>query len=1013
MSPADPFGTAAIRERVLAGWAAAPERFREDANAEEDLAQGGYRDRVVVELAQNAADAAVRAGSPGSLLLRLSDSGESDSGVLVAANTGAGLDTAGVVALATLRASAKRPGDEGAAGAATGTVGRFGVGFAAVLAVTDEPSVLSTTGGVRFSRADARALVAELAGSRPGLAAELERREEHVPVLRLPFEASGEPPIGYDTAVLLPLRDGAARDLVEHLLASADDGLLLALPGLAEVAIEVPGQEPRRLADVERRWHVLRRTGRHAASALADRPTEERQRPQWSLAWALPVDAATGLHAVPLVVHAPTPTDEPLAWPALLVATFPLEPTRRHVAPGPATDDLVAAAADAYAALLAERAAAGQDVVALVPVGLPAGRLDAELREAALAALRRSPVLASVETGEPLRPRDAVALEAGPGAGDPSALAALAPVLAGLVAAPRAAEAALKALGVRRVALADLVEQLPAQPDAASWARLYAGLAPLADDAAAREALASLPVPLLDGRVVHGVRGLLLARTDVPPRALALLAVRGLRVVDPAVAVDPSAARLLERLGATPAGPSQVLDAPQLRELLGADPDVEPDLDVNPDQVVDAVLSLVAAALDDEQWPVAGRPWLADLQLPDADGDRVPASLLVQPGSLAADLFDPDAVGQLADDVARRWPGPVWSAVGVAQTLSTVVATDADTTDLPPELADLDGFDDWAAELGPGSVAELAAVRDLDLVADDRWPRALEALATDRALRRAVLDPVVVTAPDGRVRRVTGYTAWWLRRELALSGHAAADGDPELATLLPAAPGWTSGLDADFAAAVGLVRRWSDLDAGAWQQVLQASADHRRAPAVPTLLAMWRALGRSDLDDLDPPDRLWALAGTAPTLVEAGSAVVAESPMWLQRTDVGPAVVAPRQAAERLADLLDLDLAAERAPGTVAGSGQLSTVPDVVRRVLPQAPTTWREHERLLVDGVEVDWWVQEDANEATLNASTLAGLARALAQATDRWDLRLLLESLLCDPASAPAALIEQALTD
>ncbi|MDQ1294137.1 MAG: hypothetical protein QG608_2020, partial [Actinomycetota bacterium] len=57
----DPFGTAGIRRRVLAGWTDSPIRFREDANTEEDLALGGYRDRVVVELAQNAADAAIRA----------------------------------------------------------------------------------------------------------------------------------------------------------------------------------------------------------------------------------------------------------------------------------------------------------------------------------------------------------------------------------------------------------------------------------------------------------------------------------------------------------------------------------------------------------------------------------------------------------------------------------------------------------------------------------------------------------------------------------------------------------------------------------------------------------------------------------------------------------------------------------------------------------------------------------------------------------------------------------------
>ncbi|MEJ7703851.1 MAG: hypothetical protein WKF47_09355 [Geodermatophilaceae bacterium] len=178
-----------IRARVLASWAASPARFREDANAEEDLALGGYRDRLLVELAQNAADAAVRAGQPGRLSLRLVD------GVLSAANTGAPLDGAGVQALATLRASAKRDG---------ATVGRFGVGFAAVLAVSDAPRVVSATGGVEFSAERTRALVAEL----PELAEELARRGGAVPVLRLPFGVGGGVPPGFDTEVRLPLRPG-------------------------------------------------------------------------------------------------------------------------------------------------------------------------------------------------------------------------------------------------------------------------------------------------------------------------------------------------------------------------------------------------------------------------------------------------------------------------------------------------------------------------------------------------------------------------------------------------------------------------------------------------------------------------------------------------------------------------------------------------------------------------------------------------------------------------------------
>jgi hypothetical protein len=184
---ADPFGTAGIRDRVLAGWTAAPVRLREDANAEEDLALGGYRDRLVVELAQNAADAAARADVPGVLALTLRQDGP-DGPVLVAANTGEPLTADGVQSLATLRASAKAPDGE--------TVGRFGVGFSAVLAVTDEPAVLSRTGGVRFSLADSTALVEEASASAPALADEVRRRDGHLPVLRLPFAAQGEPQTG-------------------------------------------------------------------------------------------------------------------------------------------------------------------------------------------------------------------------------------------------------------------------------------------------------------------------------------------------------------------------------------------------------------------------------------------------------------------------------------------------------------------------------------------------------------------------------------------------------------------------------------------------------------------------------------------------------------------------------------------------------------------------------------------------------------------------------------------------
>src|SRR5256885_3546035 len=166
----DPFGTQRLREAVLSAWSTSTRRFREDANAEEDLRLGAYKDRLLVELAQNAADAA---GTGGVLRLSIVDN------ELRAANTGAPLDADGVAALASLRASAKRDG---------GTVGQFGVGFSAVLSVTDEPAVVSTTGAVQFSAKRTREI--------PELERHVAERSGQGPVLRLVRPVGATPPGG-------------------------------------------------------------------------------------------------------------------------------------------------------------------------------------------------------------------------------------------------------------------------------------------------------------------------------------------------------------------------------------------------------------------------------------------------------------------------------------------------------------------------------------------------------------------------------------------------------------------------------------------------------------------------------------------------------------------------------------------------------------------------------------------------------------------------------------------------
>ena len=1057
----DPFGTAEVRERVLGSWAAAPVRFREDANAEEDHALGSYRDRLVVELAQNAADAATAEGVPGRLLLALRE--VEGRAVLVAANTGVPLTPEGVLGLATLRASAKRDQD---------TVGRFGIGFSAVLAVTDEPAVVSRTGGVRFSAADTRALVAEATTRSPGLAEELSRRDGHVPVLRLPFPAEGIPPTGYDTAVLLPLRDAAAEDVVARLLADLGDPLLLALPALAEVVVELPGHPARRVADVGTRWHVQRRHGRLDPALLAARPTEERRRTAWTVTWAVPREGSGA--AVAGAVHAPTVTDEPLPWPALLIAPFPLDPGRRHVAPGEATDALVREAALGYTELLRARAEAGTPVWPLIPVGLARGALDGALREALRPLLPTTPLLRPAEqqwpptAGDLLRPRDAVVLDP-PAGSDPVVVAGLAPWVAGLVQAPRSAAGALDLLAVRRITLADIVDQLPARHDPPAWYRLYAALAGLTADPLAREALGSLPVPLADGRVVRGVRGLALpdagdgdlsglasraagddggARLDDGRADLTgALAALGVRVVHPEAVHS-----LLGQLGAVPLDPRAALDLPAVRAAVAA-ASADEDLDL-----AEAVLELVAGAVAAGRLAPGDLPWLGDLPLPDGDDDVSPAAVLALPGSFAAQSLDPDDVALVADEAVERWGGDVLVAIGVLDGPSLLRlpdvplagpglrTLDVDPSAEGPQPQDLDGWEEWAEETvrlavtavdvpaddggEPGSgvaglevgLPELVAVRDLEAVVDEAWPELLGRLGSDPDLRAALLRParvVVRWIGGGGVTDVPGYTAWWITRTLAGGPWADPDADPSLAVLLPPPPPLLARLDPQIRRVTGGVRSPSDLDADAVEAVLAGMADPEVDMDAATAVVLWRELAvlaesvLADGTEVAPPAWVRVLDGLSTRVVRVRDAVVVDGPAWLQRSDLGGAVIAPDlRAAVALADLLDVPLAGDLALGKVEETGQLAPTPAAVRILLPGAPSTWCEHEDVVVDGVDVDWWVEGRGHDALVHASTFDGLARGLSWAAGQWHRRGTVGDVLADPATLAAAVVDEAFS-
>ncbi|MEV6998632.1 molecular chaperone Hsp90 [Streptomyces sp. NPDC093982] len=1017
---ADPFGTARLRRGVLDAWATSPARFREDANAEEDLVLGGYRDRLVVELAQNAADAAARAGVPGRLRLTLRE------GVLVAANTGAPLDEAGVESLATLRASAKRD---------SASVGRFGVGFASVIAVTDEPAVVGRHGGVRWSLAEARELARETAAHSPGLGDEIRRRDGHVPLLRLPFAAEGTAPDPYDTVVILPLRDTAAADLAERLLHSVDDALLLALPGLEEVVIEAGDAEPRTLrrgadgpftvvedsANGVTHWRTADAHGPLTPELLADRPVEERLRPHWSLTWAVPVDATDSTPARPRtapVVHAPTPSDEALGVPALLIASFPLDTTRRHAAPGPLTDFLVQRAADAYAALLADWRPVSDGIISLVPGPLGKGELDGALRQAILERLPRTSFLPPAvepqeqdsELPESLRPRDAEVVE---GAGADT-VQVLAEVLPTLLPAGLERRVELRTLGVARVPLTDAVDRLAGLEKAPDWwRRLYDSLAGVDPDR-----LSGLPVPLADGRTTIGPRQILLPTSDGAPVDPEILARLGLKVAHP-----DAAHPLLEKLGALPATPRAVLTTPQVRAAVAASLDEEGALSWEEDtpdaeELADTVLALVREAGVEP----GDEPWLGALALPDEEGEPAPAGELVLPGSPFHQVMRDGELATVDAELAEKWGEQPLAACGVLANFALVRATDVvlDPDELEPREGDfaqpddaglLDAVDVWSEDIldrfpdtpVPPVATELIAVRDLDLVDDDKWPQAL-ALLAQPPLRDALTQQVRILLPDGTHEVVRPYTAWWLRGHPVLDGRRpagllASGGDPLLRGLYDEADA-TGFEDEQVLRALGVRTSVAALldEPGGGAELLDRLADPDRPVTPAQLHALYGALADLDPDQVTLPDELRAVIDGRVEVVDAADAVVVDSPDLLPFTEGVPLLpVRPSRAAE-LAELFQVRRLSESVTGDVDSEGTEHDVPEPVRVLLgARTPRSYVEHEELVVHGLEIDW---RHTNDGTLHASTLEGVAAGLAWAAGQWPRRFEVAALLEDPS-------------
>ncbi|MGH2930565.1 MAG: hypothetical protein ACRDL8_20345, partial [Solirubrobacteraceae bacterium] len=342
-------------------------------------------------------------------------------------------------------------------------------------------------------------------------------------------------------------------------------------------------------------------------------------------------------------------------------------------------------------------------------------------------------------------------------------------------------------------------------------------------------------------------------------------------------------------------------------------------------------------------------PWLADLALPGADGDWYPAGELLLPGAPLAAVLAADApFGVISEDFAQRHARKTLKAAGVLSTFGLLREEEVELGESALDL-DLDGAQEWAAASRamlrraasattvdrlatdrdpsaglPPVAIEVAAVRDLDLVAPGHWPAALS-LLTRSPLRAAITEPTRVRLPNGGHADVPSYTAWWLRRHVILGGQRpcdlrTADSDPLLCGLYD--PIEAAGADHDIARllddpaiarALGVRSSLSELlaEPGGADELLARLADPARSVARPQLVSLWTALATDGLGhrDITPPDRVRAVHGERLVVADAADVLVLDAPdLWPLVAD-RPLVIAPHRHAERLADRLDLPLA--------------------------------------------------------------------------------------------------------
>lgn len=297
-----------------------------------------YAGREILELVQNAADAASEAGAPGRVLIEITTDG------LVVANTGQPFGISGVRSLMAAHTSDKSQRK-------VRMIGAKGLGFRALLNWSSEPIVSSGALEIRFSRLHAVSHAKGLAPGNRELARLLAGASPEVPVLAFPIVGGASDADmseagrsltartralrleGYKTVVAAPFETALS---LKRAIAQADEfqpEFLLFVPALEEIELRVVGRPAlcwRRTygegdtvfleavqagTNVEQRWSCYRRSGNIKDGS-------------GKAAYELAIGVRHGEQAAGRL-HTYFPTDLRLPFPCLFHATLELDSNRK------------------------------------------------------------------------------------------------------------------------------------------------------------------------------------------------------------------------------------------------------------------------------------------------------------------------------------------------------------------------------------------------------------------------------------------------------------------------------------------------------------------------------------------------------------------------------------------------------------------------------------------------------------------------------------------------------------